>query len=349
MRIAIVIHGNLRTFLMPLRENPQIKLCDLALDRVILPNIANADVFVATDCNDFYFEGNQYFIDEKKIEIINSDSFRLYPNIKFASKDQCRNVIKGQLESIIPNIKGMNIEDPFDCTNDPKYAEIMDAFSQGREGAVPVGLIGQYRKLNTLWNMMTDYEKKNGFQYDVILKIRFDNCYTESSPLLLSNYSFSDSSVYVSGSVAEFVYDWLAFGTRTVMEHYLRLYDRLGFTSNIPHWILENCPNCCHAYRTMGYDGNITKEQTGWKDECPICKTNARVWVADVTLSSEHHLFEIFKEKGIVPLPSRFYSFVYRYLDIGTQITLQDIISKNDLSGVELIDHCMNKSNTRIL
>lgn len=334
---------------MPLRENPEIRLCDLALNRVIFPNIANADVFVATDCNDFYYDGNQYFINEKKIEIVNSDSFRLYPNIKFASKDQCREVIKAQLDSVIPNIRGMDIEDPFDCTTDPKYTEIMNAALQGREGAVPSGLIGQYRKLNRLWNMMTEYEKKNGFQYDVVLKIRFDNCYPDPTPLILNNYAFSDSLVYVPDSKAEFIYDWLAFGTRTVMEHYLRMYDRLGFTINKPHWILEKCPKCCPLSDTKGFDGVMNKEQTGWKEECPICKTKAKVWVADVTISSEHHLFEMFEEYGIRPVPSKFYPFVYRYLDTGTPITLEDIISKNDLSGVELIDHCMSTSNTRIL
>jgi len=66
MKIALVIHGNLRTFFMPIRETPSKRVCDVLLDNIILPN--NPDVFVETDSNDF-FHNNAVNYSNSKISI----------------------------------------------------------------------------------------------------------------------------------------------------------------------------------------------------------------------------------------------------------------------------------------
>jgi hypothetical protein len=68
MKVVYTLSGNLRTFLMPMREDNRIRLCDFLLNNVIIPN--NADVFIYTDSNDFYYNGVHYFEKSKKIEIL---------------------------------------------------------------------------------------------------------------------------------------------------------------------------------------------------------------------------------------------------------------------------------------
>jgi len=346
MKKAIVIHGNLRTFLMPLREYPSLRICDVAMDRIILPNIDDADVFIHTDCNDFFYNGAQYFCDDKKIEINNSDSFRLYPHIRFESKDVCREIITKELKKIIPNIKNLVIEDPFDCFQDKKYKLLNEARNIGLEGCSPSSLIGQYKKLKHLYQAIERQEEVGGFKYDSILKIRFDALYPQANRMYMKNYPLTNDVVYVPGSNSKFIYDWFAFGSREVMKHYLCLYDNLGFTISSPSWLLEFCPLC----GKKGIDGTIENSQKGWRDSCPICKTNAKIWVADVTLSSEYHLWKMYSNLGIkaIGLPES-YPIIYRYLDLGTNITLDQILSQLDNSGVKLLNHHMSETKIKTL
>lgn len=352
MKIAIVIHGNVRTFFMPLREASNIRVCDLALDRVILPNITQStDVFIATDCNDFYYDGFQYFNQDKVIEINNADPFRLYPKIKFETNEKCREILETQLRNTIPNIKEILVENPYDCRQDSNYESLVNLNTQrGFDGATPSLLIGQYRKLNILYEMICRHESISQSKYDVIIKIRFDNLYPQPNRMFISNYDINDTVIYVPDSKAKFVYDWMAFGSRKTMEPYLTLYKKLGFTANYPSWLLEHCSRC----GILGNDGILKddKPRTGWRDVCPICGTRGKIWVADVTLSSEHHLFKTYELLNIKVLPIRsVYPLVYRYQDLQQNISLDSILESNKtkLSGAILLDNCMFKHTKKEL
>lgn len=352
MKIAIVIHGNVRTFFMPLREAPEVRLCDIALERVIMPNISSStDVFIATDCNDFYYDGFQYFNQDKVIEIMNANAFRLYPKLKFENNEKCREILEKELRKTIPNIKDMVIENPYDCREDQNYQTLVDINKQrGFDGASPNLLIAQYRKLNTLYEMICKHESISQSKYDVIIKIRFDNLYPQPNRMDVSNYLINDSVVYAPGSKEKFVYDWMAFGSRNVMELYLTLYKRLGFTTDYPSWLLEHCPRC----GISGKDGILSdgKARTGWRDVCPICNTKGKIWVADVTLSSEYHLFKTYELANIKVLPiNSVYPIVYRYQDLEQNVPIEKILdhNKHDLNGAVLLDNCMFKHTKKEL
>jgi hypothetical protein len=338
VKIAIAIHGNLRTFFMPLREAPHIRLCDLALNNIILPNLG--DVFIMTDSNDFYYNGKQYFSEDKQIEITNSDSFRLHKNIAFELPEICEDIISTQLNKTIPNIKQLKIERYYDCTADKKYNLLM---SSGARGASPSTLIGHYRKLKLCNDMITEHENKNNIKYDAILKIRFDNLYPYNRPLIIKNFTLDDNNVYGPGYKAKFFYDWFAFGKKNVMDNYLNLYDNLGFTLKYPSLLVE-CNNC----GVHGINGTIEIENQGWKDICPLCKKNGKIWVADVTLSPEYHLYKTFELKNIKLNGCDYYSYVYRYLDLSTNITLEEIFSANNLKGKTLINHSPHPDQIKI-
>ncbi len=344
MKIAIVIHGNLRTFLMPLREAPHIRLCDLTLHNIFYENQNDSDVFIATDCNDFYYNGSQYFCDDKKIEIINSDSFRLFPNIKFESKNNCRQIITTQLLSLIPNIKKLYIEDPVDCADDEKCAVLKEAFKQGFHGAPPSQLVAQYKKLKTLGNMVNEYENENNIKYDVILKIRFDAFYPCNRKLNLKSYSYDDSSVYVPNCEGNMIYDWIAFGSRNVLMPYLNLYDKIGFTTEHPCWLVEHCPKC----GKQGFYGKIPVKM-GWHDTCPVCQSSGKIWVGDLTLASEYHVFQMYKMMNVTPKPCNYYPIIYRYQDLQNNVSLENIFKNNELSGVKFVNNFENEKTLTVL
>jgi hypothetical protein len=52
MKTAVLLHGNMRTFLMPIREASEIRVCDTLVNNII--NKKDVDVFVSTDTSDFF-------------------------------------------------------------------------------------------------------------------------------------------------------------------------------------------------------------------------------------------------------------------------------------------------------
>jgi len=311
MKIALVIHGNLRTFFMPIRETPSKRVCDVLLDNIILPN--NPDVFVETDSNDFY-HNNAVNYSDSKIEIINSNSFRIFENINFLTHEEASNIIQQNINKVIPNIKYLNVSQAYDAVNDEKYEQLC---STNTEGHSPVLLIQQYRKLSKLSKAILDYENEFNFKYDVIIKVRFD-CMYEKNKLIISNYNINENTLFVPGVKANLVFDWYAFGDRETMLEYLNLYDKLGFTASEPEWINE-CRKC-------GSSGHKGKKPL--LNNCIKCNLS-NVFQGDITLSSEHHIFKHFTNKKTSIIGAGYRVWVYRYADINTKNTVDDILSKN--------------------
>lgn len=360
MKIAILFHGNLRTFLMPLRENPSMRLCDHSLPRILYPNLKECDVFVATDCNDFFYDGCQYYSDDKRIEIHNNDAFRLFSKIKIESNDKCRSIIENELRKVIPNIKALSIENPFDIRKHERYRDIYEKCDKYK-GAQTELLLAQYRKIHQAYELMKEQERKQGFEYDLVFRVRFDNVYPVNHPLILSNYDYTNKVVYVPGAEAGMVYDWFAFGKRENMKPLLELYENLGFTSKMPHWIAE----CWEYCGKKGVDGELEDSidpllidkgtKKGKLPFCPICKRNSSnvggVYFADITMSSEYHVHCTLNIHGIAPVAAGYYPIVYRYLSLDTKDKVNDILSTNqaNLNGVEFLNYQDNSVYARSL
>lgn len=311
MKIALVIHGNLRTFLMPIREKISKRVCDVLLEKIIKPN--NPDVFIETDSNDFYYN-NSVNYSNNKIEIVNQNSFRIFENINFLTHEEACVIITENINKNIPNIKHLNISEPYDAASDQKYDLLC---SSNMEGSSPVMLIQQYKKLKKLANAIIDYENNNNFKYDVIIKVRFDSMYTAGS-LDIKNYDINKNILFVPGTKANLVYDWYAFGDRETMMEYLNLYDKLGFTINDPEWINE-CGKC-------GSSGHKGKKPLS--NNCIKCGSSG-VFQGDITLSSEHHIFKYFTNKHTLIKNAGHHVFIYRYADINTKNSVDDILYKN--------------------
>jgi hypothetical protein len=222
MKTALILFGNLRTFLMPTRENPSKRLCDLLMENIIIPN--DADVFAFTDTNDFFFNGVQYYSTDKKIEVLNNDSCRLHSKIDFISNERATGMITDQLKLIIgSHLKSFHIEDIFDARLDPKFSLLNNA---NVGGSSPFLLIHQFRKLKLAYELVKKYEQENNLVYDIIIKWRFD--LNVSGQLNISAFDFDANDVFVAGIYPPIVYDWHAFGNRKGMEYCLNIYDILG-------------------------------------------------------------------------------------------------------------------------
>lgn len=302
MKIAIIISGNLRTFFMPTREDPNVRLCDLFFDKIVKVN--DADIFAYTDTNDFYHNNVQYFSTDRKIEIVNDNSFRLHDNVDFIDNENAIKIIKENFSIFGDYLKYLYIENLFDPETDPNYNILYNANVKGYN---PKLLIQQLRKVNIVYEEL----KKTNVKYDVILKWRFDNSIFEN--LDLKKYNYIDNDIYVPGIHSPIIYDWYAFGKTEFMDICLSAYNYIG--NFLPEGKIYLCNKC-------KYYGSLQEN---------LCHTSNDLY--EITLSLEYHLFRIFKMNNIRLCNAGYSSFPYRYKDVNINIPIDDVINKLNINA----------------
>jgi hypothetical protein len=329
MKKAIAIHGNLRTFMMPMRENGS-PLYQNFLNNVINPNLdADLDVYISADINDFYYEGNQYYTEGSTIECTNNNSFRLYDKIKIVPADDAKKIIEEELRRIIPNIKYLNIVHGFDATSHPAYEKIVNSGMSGL-GAEP--LINQNYKIYDLYKAIKDSEEK----YDAILRTRFDCLYGGSFDL--NKYNFHDGVIYTPGTKSMLCFDWYMIGNQKNMEIFMSMYERLGYTTEYQSWLLE-CSGCGTR--------NIEKWDRGENPRegniCPFCKRGGSHF-SDVTISLEYHIGRQAILSGISPSYGGVHVSVYRYSDVSNDSAdkLETILSSEEIKGHKFVNYSVD-------
>lgn len=306
MRTAIVISGNLRTFLMPTRENPNIRLCDAFIQNIVSQN--DVDIFVYTDTNDFYYNDTQYYATDKQIEILNNNSYRMYNKIDFISNNDARSIILTELNSLLgSNLKSIHIENPFDVKLDPKYKLLEEA---NVKGSSPVLLIHQFRKLKLAYALCKQYEIENNVSYETLVKWRFD--ISMHGNLKFNNYNYQTHDVYVAGIHPPIIYDWHAFGNRKGMDLCLSLYDKLG------SFIDEGRVYLCDLCGTHNHTN---------------CSTHGYSSLSEITLAPEYHLFKTFQMNNIKLHNSGYPACPYRYQNMDTTSTVDSIINNLNIDA----------------
>lgn len=282
--IAIILHGNLRTFFMPLREDRSTCVCDVFYENIIKPN--NADIFISTDTSDFYYEGIQYFDETQKkyIKICNNSMF--YKAIDFMEHNRAKKLLTDKLNSMF-DIKCIDIKPYFDISSDSKFialsnskSYIPEKYANRNKGCIPERIVNQYLKINSAYDMLKTYESKNRV-YDIVFRGRFDNLY-ERKKIDLSSFDYASYDIFTPGPGPEnrIIYDWAAFGRRQYMGIPLSLYEKLGFTLNNRTYVCHRC-------------GMSTSIDT---DNCNCGNKNN---YEDISLSSEYHLYRLFKDHNI--------------------------------------------------
>lgn len=330
MKTAIIMHGNLRTFLMPLRENQNDRISERFKRHIVAPN--GADVFIFTDTSDFFYDGVQYYPSSRKIEILNGDACRLYNKVDFIESDKARGIIKNQLEGLLGHqIKALHIEGPYDPKTDPKYQFLHDA---NAVGSSPSLLIHQWRKLKLCYEMFKDYEKASGSSYDMIVKWRFD-VFVPDATLWLGGYDLNNVDAYIAGGECPIVYDWYAFGKRHALEQYMYLYDKLGFLFHEGKAFMCQCKRCNR------------RSHYGAKDDspCRLCGQNDMDRY-EITMAPEYHLFRLFQEKGIRVRGSGYPAYPYRYGPPDVKKPIDEIIKSLGIGDVTVVNHTASRDSS---
>lgn len=330
MRTAIIIHGNLRTFFMPIRGH-HARICDVFKSNVVDPN--SPDLFLVTDTTDFFFGGAQYFASDREIETVNNDSFRLHDRIEFTTNDVAKDLLDRELRTFFGStIKHLQINVPYDHSQDDKFKLLKESNAGGYNPAL---MVQQYRKIKLGYTALLDHEKSTGIKYDVIMKTRFDNLFPINQNLHFGNYDFQRFDVYIPSERGPIIHDWFGFGNRKAMDLYLSLYDRLGFTLAEPYFFCE-CPRC----HNIVYHG---PKRNG--EKCDSC--NVEAGYGEITLASEYNLYRTFKDHGIRVGNSGYPACPFRYKDTSNRTTIEEAIKNLQLTNVKVKNFAGNIEDIR--
>lgn len=296
MRIAVILHGSLRTFFMPLRDRASVRICDLIKANIAHHN--NADVFLVTDSNDFYLDGKQHFNERERGEVEGnprlSYDVAYHSSVGFMDHESAKSLLNNRLhEALDGHIKGMEIFDVIDVKSDPKYVMLCDS-KMG--GCTADRLVSQYIKIKRAGQLLEEHERRNGIRYDLVFRGRLDNKYGDV-PLDIARHDYNSHDIFVPG-IAEnlFVYDWAAFGTRRAMDLSINLYDKLGYTMSHRLYRCE-----CKSCKSVSC-GPMTS-----------CRCGGEMIFSEMTLAPEYHLFRIFLDNRIRCVKTNYPMSPYRY------------------------------------
>lgn len=326
-KTAIVLHGNLRTFFMPTRENSNLRVCDIVNNNIIIPN--DVDVFVSTDTNDYYLNDCQWFR-ESTIDIVNNDPFRLFYKVGFKPLSEGKDLIEKSLTQLFGDrLKGIIInETNDDLSNDPKCQLLQTSKALG---ASPIMITGQYKKLLACEKLLAEYEQNNNINYDVIIKSRFDTAFNVNCILDVNKFDTQNMDVYAPTVKPPLVHDFFAFGNKKGMIPYLKMYENLGCTLPENMYMYE-----CRRDGMINYFGN---DKT-LKLNCKQCKKSDMISIGDVSIASEHHIYHLFNKLNIKFTAVNYHTYIYRYRDVAYNNTIDNIIQNElKLSGITLINH----------
>lgn len=334
MKVGIIFSGNLRTFFMPLRENPNIRLCDVLLQNVVWAT--GGDVFLSTDTDNFFFEGTQYFhIEDKQskqktIDTFNWDQARFHNKVDFIESEEAKQKIIPAFNNLFRNqLKEMIVEKPYDVTKELKLEFLKQHINMG---CVPEFMLQQHRKLNNAYKLLCDYESRNGFYYDIILRYRFDNLVIPQ--ININEYDFNNYDIFVPMIKGPVYFDWSAIGTRTAMHHYCTIYDHLGFTLERGISYMYECTRCgiCVAEHDNPDQGNLI---------CPRCQRKDSIWIGNITLSSEHHVCETIKKYNLRCAIAKNQTHIYRYNNSNSSLSI-DFLKNLNLGNFNLKSYTMH-------
>lgn len=315
MRTAILLTGHLRTFFMPLREDPSKTLAS-EFKRQFVDRNPGVDVFIITEPEDFWLDGVHYC---RELHIANSDGFRLGDKIRRVDVMEWRLRLPAILAHYLGDcVKHVGFDD-----NLPIGAKYDTMRLSGTAGVCPRMFVAQQHKIRTAWDRMIDYStdsllRDDTFNYDIVMRTRFDNRYmSEFKPFVEMNWDEVD--VYVPGSRPLQIYDWYSIGKREAMKPLCNLYDVLDDIP--PQTFFYECPKCHFS-------------TSGKQDLCVRCILPRPLIRHEITIASEHYLYRAVQRHRIHTANGGG-AYVYRYRennDLASAIV-------NVPPGVKVINH----------
>lgn len=248
-KTAVLLTGHLRTFQ---RTYPSIR------EKLVLP--MSADVFVHTwDKLGMQRHDHIYGpIPDDSVAVDASEIRRLIPETAAVSiENNAEFIARAKTRSEYPYVFGAGSGNSWKMLS-----------------AKPVFIESQLYSISSAFKMMQEHEIKNGFKYDLIVKLRSDLDITEFSPdltelspsgLWIPNYPENNHAHPVcfacergphEGRHATDVCDVYSYGGRDAMGHYCSLWDNLE--SVYERMSKENSENIRHPHAVHGMrDGHV--------------------------------------------------------------------------------------------
>ena len=176
-KIALLLCGNMRTFFY--KDNY------IAKKYLELIEEQDIDLFIYTDNNDFNYNYIQYFSEKNKERILgipNDYEKRISENKEFINYDKSFKIIKENLIKIFGDrLKKYYIEDFNPNLIDSIYDKnniYHNKFMNYKNPDININwkkaIMCQFYKLYKCYNLLKNYEKDNNFEYDIIIKSRFE-------------------------------------------------------------------------------------------------------------------------------------------------------------------------------
>tara|TARA_Y100001958_G_C21219921_1_gene545294 strand:+ start:804 stop:1757 length:954 start_codon:yes stop_codon:yes gene_type:complete len=235
-KIALVMTGGLRQFARRTEEDP-VSCADSWRE---IADRYDMDVFAFVDNDDFFHDDTQYFPDKYKnrdIEITNSLHCRYHKNINFLNYDESYQMIQTILQDTFKHhLKYYHIQESMDneatmktIYNEDMHSIFFNYMPYCKEGKRSyngrVALLSQFFKLKKGFDLLKEYENKNKFEYDIVIRCRPDcKLYNLVDEIDLTKLDFTNT--VACGSCPWHIYDWWAIGNRMIMEEYCAYYDK---------------------------------------------------------------------------------------------------------------------------
>lgn len=227
MKIALLITGQMRTFWFAI---------DSIIENIIKPN--EPDVFIFTGRNNL---GDSYCLDE--METISSYHGRnKISSLKFINEKQfAQDKIGGYLKGFNKNDYVKSYWDEYNLIYDEAqyYSEdIINDPKINKENPRPMDfVILQYLIVKKGIGMIIDYENKNGFKYDYILRIRTDMVY--QNPLIIKDIVANNDSdlFFLNNYYGDAISDVFYLGKNAPMKelllNFVHSYGKMRFPKKI--------------------------------------------------------------------------------------------------------------------
>ena len=239
-KIALLLSGNVRTFFY---NNNFI--ANTFSDFV---NKQDIDVFIYTDDNDFNYNNIQYLSENNKEKILGNPDIpevnkkKYSNNIKFINHKDCCEILKTEFLKIFDKkLKKIYIDEfnkdliniIYDKTNINHNIFMNTEFAFARKNC----LMCQFYKLYKCYKLMIDYENEKNFEYDIIIRSRFDGTLDNINNYDMRSLDLSNR-IYCEGH-KKHIFDWWAIGNKFIMGKYCSYY--LNISPNLVDKVyLEN-------------------------------------------------------------------------------------------------------------
>lgn len=224
-KIALLLSGNVRTFFYN-----DFYIANTFSDLV---NKQDIDVFIYTENNDFNYNNIQYLSENNKEKILGNPDIpetnkRKYSNnIKIITYEDCCKILKISFLKIFgEKLKNICIDDfnkdlinnIYDKTNINHNVFMNTDSAFARKNCI----MCQFYKLYKCYNLMVNYENANNFNYDIVIRSRFDGILNNINKYDIRSFDLT-KRVYCEG-YKKYINDWWAIGDRFIMDKYCNYY-----------------------------------------------------------------------------------------------------------------------------